>query len=150
MAHAVAVRIKDAAGQKREWAPQPAAPRHRLGRKLGLHRRKQRGIENGLVFTTVNGAPVDHLADIEAVLEQVRERTHAKAAPPMVPIMAATTILRCAKFIPPSVRAARTLLGAGSILCRADRMGIGEIVTGGGRKTGAMQLDDQLRARMSA
>jgi hypothetical protein len=62
MAHAVAVRIKDAAGQKRGWAPQPAAPRHRLGRKLGLHRRKQRGIENGLVFTTVNGAPVSALS----------------------------------------------------------------------------------------
>jgi hypothetical protein len=33
------------------------------------------------VFTAVNDAPVDHLADIEAVLEQVRERAYAKAAP---------------------------------------------------------------------
>ena len=39
------------------------------------------GIENGLVLTTVNLAPVDHLADIEAVLEQMGERAHAKAAP---------------------------------------------------------------------
>src|SRR5207248_3931650 len=35
----------------------------------------------GLVFTAVHGAPVDHLADIEAVLEQVRERAHAKVDP---------------------------------------------------------------------
>src|SRR5215211_4938124 len=80
-AHAATVRIKDAAGEERGWATQPAAPRHRLGGKLALHRRKQRGIENGLVFTAVNGATVDHLADIEAVLEQMRERAHAKAAP---------------------------------------------------------------------
>src|SRR6266404_4454225 len=32
----------------------------------------------GSCSPSVNGAPVDHLADIEAVLEQVRERTHAK------------------------------------------------------------------------
>src|SRR6266567_3977609 len=37
-------------------------------------------IENGLVLTAVNVAPVDHLADIEAVLEQMRERAHAEAA----------------------------------------------------------------------
>ena len=79
-AHAVAVRIEDAAGQERGWATQPAAPCHRLGGKLALHRRKQRGIDNGLMFTAVNGATVDHFADVEAVLEEMRECAHAKAA----------------------------------------------------------------------
>src|SRR5215211_3136815 len=80
-AHAATVRIKDAAGEERGWATQPAAPRHRLGGKLALNRLKQRGLENGLMLTAVNLAPVDDLADIEAVLEQMRERAHAKAAP---------------------------------------------------------------------
>src|SRR5438034_11608934 len=71
--------VKQAPAQDRGRAPEPAAPRHRLGRKLGLHRRKQRGIDNGLVLTAVNLAPVDDLADIEAVLEQISERPHAKA-----------------------------------------------------------------------
>src|SRR6476646_8848324 len=45
---------------------------------LACSRRKQRGIENWRVLTVVNLTPVDHLADIEAVLEQIRERPHAK------------------------------------------------------------------------
>src|SRR2546427_6076769 len=80
-AHAVAAMVKQAPAQERGRAPQPAAPRARLGRKLGLHRREQRGIENGLVLTVVNLATVDQLADIEAVLEQMGERPHAEAAP---------------------------------------------------------------------
>src|SRR5947209_1960148 len=59
-AHAVAVLIKDA-GQERGRAPQPATPRHRLGRKLALYRRKQHAVENGLMLTAVNMAPIDHL-----------------------------------------------------------------------------------------
>jgi hypothetical protein len=46
------------------------APRHRLGRKLGLHRLKQRGIDNGLVLAAVNLASVDDLADVEVVLSR--------------------------------------------------------------------------------
>src|SRR6266481_6114069 len=53
----------------------------RLGRELSSYRLEQRGIENGLVLTVVNLATVDQLADIEAVLEQIRERPHAEAAP---------------------------------------------------------------------
>jgi len=68
-AHAVAAIVKEATAQDGGRAPQSAAPRHCLGRELGLHRLEQRGIENGLVLTAVNLAPVDHLADIEAVLE---------------------------------------------------------------------------------
>src|SRR5439155_16572570 len=77
-AHAVAGSIKNESAQERGRAPQPAAPRERLGRKLGLHRRKQPRIENGLVLAAVNLATVDQLAGIEAVLEQIRERPHAE------------------------------------------------------------------------
>src|SRR5262249_30082396 len=61
-AHAVAALIKDAAAQQRGRALQAAAPRHRLGGKLGLHGLEQRGIENGLVLAAVNLTSVDHLA----------------------------------------------------------------------------------------
>src|SRR2546426_4535950 len=61
--------------------PRSRQRRARLGRELSFYRLEQRGIENGLVLTVVNLATVDHLADIEAVLEQIRERPHAEAAP---------------------------------------------------------------------
>src|SRR5262249_33360551 len=76
-AHAVAAMVKQTPAQERGRAPQPAAPLHRLGRELSFYRLEQRGIENGLVLTVVNLAPVDHLADIEAVLEQMGECPHA-------------------------------------------------------------------------
>src|SRR6516162_7398988 len=84
-AHAVATIVKQVPAQERGRAPQPAAPRARLGRKLGLHRREQRTIHNRRLFAAMDLAPVDHLADIEAVLEQMGERPHAKAPPPVVP-----------------------------------------------------------------
>src|SRR2546426_440958 len=80
-AHAVAPIVKETTAQDGGRAPYPAAPRHCLGCELGLHRLEQREIENGLVLTAVNLAPVDHLADIEAVLKQISERPYAKAAP---------------------------------------------------------------------
>src|SRR3989442_12864159 len=61
--------------------PRSRQRRARLGRELSSYRLEQRGIENGLVLTVVNLATVDQLADIEAVLEQIRERPHAEAAP---------------------------------------------------------------------
>src|SRR6266446_8553141 len=61
--------------------PRNRQRRARLGRELSSYRLEQRGIESGLVLTVVNLATVDHLADIEAVLEQIRERPHAKALP---------------------------------------------------------------------
>src|SRR3989454_7930999 len=61
--------------------PRSRQRRARLGRELSFYRLEQRGIENGLVLTVVNLATVDQLADIEAVLEQIRERPHAEAAP---------------------------------------------------------------------
>ena len=98
--------VKQAPAQDRGRAPQPAAPRHRPGRKLGLHRRKQRGIDNGLVLTAVNLAPVDHLADIEAVLEQISERPDAKAPPPMVrPFESFRTLLRMPRRVRSSASA---------------------------------------------
>src|SRR5437660_6798451 len=80
-AHAVAAMVKQAPAQDGGYTPQPAAPLQRLGRELSSYRLEQRGIENGLVLTVVNLATVDQLADIEAVLEQIRERPHAEAAP---------------------------------------------------------------------
>src|SRR6516164_3476553 len=79
-AHAVAASVKQAPAQERGRAPQPAAPCPRLGRKLGLHRREQRTIHNRRLFAAMDLAPVDHLADIEAVLQEMRERAHAEAA----------------------------------------------------------------------
>src|SRR6266446_7464078 len=80
-AHAVATSVKKAPAQDGGRAPQPAAPRARLGRKLGLHRREQGTIHNRRLFAAMDLAPVDNLADIEAVLEQMGERPHAKALP---------------------------------------------------------------------
>src|SRR5438128_5339754 len=48
---------------------------------LGLHRREQGTIHNRRLFAAMDLATVDHLADIEAVLEQMGERPHAKALP---------------------------------------------------------------------
>src|SRR5438132_9074622 len=61
--------------------PRSRQRRARLGRKLGLHRREQGTIHNRRLFAAMDLAPVDHLADIEAVLEQMGERPHAKAPP---------------------------------------------------------------------
>src|SRR5262249_48343312 len=83
-AHAVAAIVKQAPAQRRGGAPQRAAPRARRGRKLGLHRREQRTIHNRRLFAAMDLAPVDHLADIEAVLEQMGERPTPKRPPPMV------------------------------------------------------------------
>ena len=33
------------------------------------------------MLTTVDAAAIDHLADIEAILEEMRERAYAKPAP---------------------------------------------------------------------
>ena len=72
--------VKKAPAQDGGRAPQPAAPRARLGRKLGLHRLEQGTIHNRRLFAAMDLATVDHLADIEAVLEQMGERPHAEAA----------------------------------------------------------------------
>src|SRR6516162_1843384 len=61
--------------------PRSRQRRARPGRKLGLHRREQGTIHNRRLFAAMDLAPVDHLADIEAVLEQMGERPHAKAPP---------------------------------------------------------------------
>src|SRR5262249_49391005 len=81
-AHAVAASVKKAPAQERGRAPQPAAPRARLGRKLGLHRREQGTIHNRRLFAAMDLATVDHLADIEAVLEQRGARAPPRPPPP--------------------------------------------------------------------
>src|SRR5207253_2691580 len=61
--------------------PRSRQRRARLGRKLGLHRREQGTIQNRRLLAAMDLATVDHLADIEAVLEQMGECPHAKALP---------------------------------------------------------------------
>ena len=77
--HAIAAIIKKAPAQDGGRASEPAAPRHCLGCEPGLHRREQGTIHNRRLLAAMDLAPVDHLADIEAVLEQISERPHAKA-----------------------------------------------------------------------
>jgi hypothetical protein len=45
-----------------------------LHSKLGLHRLEQGRIKDGLVSTAVNFAPVNHLADVEPILEQIAQQ----------------------------------------------------------------------------
>src|SRR5215211_5200659 len=80
-AHAVAALVKQSAGQEGGRAAQPATSLDRLRGKLGLHGLEQGTIEDRLVLATVNVTAVDHLADIEPVLEQMRERPHPERAP---------------------------------------------------------------------
>src|SRR5712691_2602111 len=75
-AHAVAAVIEEAPGEKRWRAPQPAPPHDRPRYKPGLHGLEQLTIEDRLVVTMVNLTTVDHLADVEAVLEQIGQRSH--------------------------------------------------------------------------
>src|SRR5829696_8070798 len=79
-AHAVAALVKQAAGQEGGRAAQPAASLDRLRGKLGLRGLEQGTIEDRLLLATVNVTAVDHLADIEPVLEQMRERPHREGA----------------------------------------------------------------------
>src|SRR6516225_7472984 len=54
-------------------------PLRSAGEPRSRQRREQGTIHNRRLFAAMDLAPVDHLADIEAVLEQIRERPHAKA-----------------------------------------------------------------------
>src|SRR5215472_5522833 len=54
-------------------------PLRSAGEPRSWHCREQGTIHNRRLFAAMDLAPVDHLADIEAVLEQIRERPHAEA-----------------------------------------------------------------------
>ena len=79
-AHAVATLVEHAAAQEGGRGSQPAPPLNRPSCKPRLHGREQRTIEDRFMITLVSLAAVDHLADVEAVLEQIGERPHPEAA----------------------------------------------------------------------
>jgi len=83
-AHPVAAIVEDAAGQNGRRAPEPDLPRDGVGGELGLHGLEQVAVENRLVLATMHLAPIDDLANVESVLEQVGERSNAETdtAPP--------------------------------------------------------------------
>src|SRR5215831_9313903 len=87
------------AGERRTWQ------RRRLRGNLALHRLKQRGIENRLMLPAMNLAAKGHLADKEAVFQQMRERTHAETAPPIVRPPASRRSLLIPRRAPPLGRA---------------------------------------------
>src|SRR5262252_1201149 len=60
-------------------APEPHLPGNRIGGKLGLHRLEQVAIENRLVFSGVDLSLVHDLADVEPVLEKMRQRADTEA-----------------------------------------------------------------------
>src|ERR1700674_4839117 len=78
-AHAVAAVIEDATGQDAGGTPEPNFAGNRIGGKLGLDGLKQLAIEDRLMLSGVNPAAVHDLADVEPILEQMRQRTDAEA-----------------------------------------------------------------------
>src|SRR5215211_2116358 len=86
-AHAVAAVVEDAAGENGGRALEPHLPCHGTGGKLGLHGLKQVTVEDRLVLASMHLAPIDHLAEVEPVLEQIREGADAEAdAAPLAPV----------------------------------------------------------------
>src|SRR5258708_4579485 len=59
-------------------APEPDLAGNRIGGKLGLHGLEQLAIEDRLMLSGVNLAPVHHLAEVEPVLEEVCEGADAE------------------------------------------------------------------------
>jgi hypothetical protein len=59
--------------------PAPQRPGDSVAGKPGLHRREQVAVEDRLMFSLVNLAPVHDLADVEPVLEQMRQRPAPEA-----------------------------------------------------------------------
>src|ERR1035437_1122384 len=82
-AHAVAPVVEDATGENGRRALEPDLPRDGIGGKLGLHRLEQLTFEDRLMLSVMDSASIDYLADVEPVLEQMGERSHAEtdAAP---------------------------------------------------------------------
>jgi len=80
-AHAVAAVIEDATSQNGWRTFEPDLPRDGIGDELGLHGLEKLQVEDRLVHATMGGAPIDHFADVEPVLEQMGEGTHTKPDP---------------------------------------------------------------------
>src|SRR5215211_3403463 len=86
-AHAVAAVVEDAAREDGGRALEPKLPCHGAGGELRLHGLKQVTLEDRLVLAAMHLAPIDHLADVEPVLEQIREGADAEAdTAPLAPV----------------------------------------------------------------
>src|SRR6516225_3888960 len=72
--HAVAVVIEDATGQNGGRAPEPVLPSHRAGGELGLDGVKQVALKDRLMFPAIYLSPIDYVAHVEPVLEQMGKR----------------------------------------------------------------------------
>src|SRR6266852_7111979 len=78
-AHAVAAVIEDAAGKDGRRALQPDLPVDGVGGEFFLHHLEQGAIEDRRMLPAMHLAAVDHLADVEPVLEQIGEGAHPEA-----------------------------------------------------------------------
>ena len=58
-------------GQNGRRAPAPDLSCHSVGGELGLHGREQVTVEDRIMLAPMRLVPMDHVADVEPVLEQV-------------------------------------------------------------------------------
>src|ERR1700730_3488098 len=78
-AHPVAAVIEEAAGERSGRAPEPELPGDRIGGAPGLNGFEQIAGEDRLMLAAMHLASIDDLADVEPVLEQMGQRSDAKA-----------------------------------------------------------------------
>src|SRR6202040_2059066 len=71
--------VKEAAGQNGGSAPEPDLPGDGVGGALGLHGLEQIAAEYRLMLAAMHLTPIGDLAEVEPGLEQMGERSHAKA-----------------------------------------------------------------------
>src|SRR5712692_918820 len=77
-AHPAAAVVEDAAGQDGGRALQPDLPVDGVGGEFFLHGLEQGAIEDRLMLPAMDLAAIDHLADVEPVLEQIGEGAHSE------------------------------------------------------------------------
>src|SRR5262249_22274936 len=75
--HAIAAVVEDAAHQDGGRGFKAGPPRPSGPGKFGLNSLEGGTIDDGGVLARMGLAPVDHLADVEAVLEKMRQRAYA-------------------------------------------------------------------------
>src|SRR5207244_3773184 len=81
-AHPAAAVIEDAAGKDGRRALQPDLPVDGVGGEFLLHGLEQGAIEDRMVLPAMRLAAIDHLADVEPVLEQIAEGADPEADAP--------------------------------------------------------------------
>src|SRR6266481_12435 len=81
-AHPVAAVVEDAASENGGRALESNLPVDLVGGELGLHGLEQSPVEDRLLRPAMHLAAIDHLADVEPVLEEIGERAHPEADAP--------------------------------------------------------------------